>query len=1345
MGDTPAAEIQAAREARGWDQAELARLIGVRQQTVSRWECGQTVPRGELLNRLRATLGLDGAATPPRRPLLEELPFNRLDAYQFEAFCDALASRLHPDAREVQRYGVSGDKQHGIDIRVVTGDGKRIGIQCKKYERFQPASFIKAVAELDRVRARVDHCVLFLSTRVSAAVVEACDKLDEWTIWDSRTLSREVGKLPRDQALTLVDRFFPDMRQEFLGVQAPSVWQTGDQAYPALLPSPVYSHGFRLVGRTAMLDEMTEFAAREDGPRIAVLTGVAGQGKSRLLRELAYEHDRNHGTVTRVLPPGPFVPGDSQHLPTGAGLLVLIEDAHERSDDLAMVVTGVLQVRPRARVVIATRPYGRHVVQQALRVAKVDEHEVPRWDLSALRFVEAYALASEVLGEGNEHAARVVAHVTADSPLLLVSAASAVRRGDLDVSTLHSHIDVHQLLLDVFVRSALSQSAQPDDDRALLHAVAALQPVATDVPHFQNALSAILQMPFARISPRLRALEGTGILVRRGNSARISPDLLGDVLLAEAAVNAHDGSSTEYLRHVREHADGEALANALLNAGRVDWHWNGRGTHRHGRAIDPLWAVMEAEFKQGGAYTRAALLRLLVKIAPFQSQRALDLARWALDNPTMEDDRPSEVNWMPGRYGQADIFRAVPRVLEAVAVDLDQLRCVYDVLWHLGRDDGQPLNQNPDAPLRILLDLGSYVPGKPLDYQEILLDALSDWLEEAAPNATNRMPLALLDPLFSNIAEGRVVEGWTLTLSRHPVRADVVAPIRRRAVRILLDQYVSGPEERAVVAAATLGEVLRHQSEEFEAYNIDFLRELSSQVAATQPGPLVSLETRRSLSWTVKYGSSPMREAAQTVVDALPNSVAHRLALLLHTGAYDEVLAPHSDHTETLESVQHYWMARRRDTVAELGRQLADEAAALLVSLVEAGHRLLADHSEGVHAVLDDALKECPDLIPSLLEQLVRAGELTVRLMLPTVLQASFGEDVSSAVDICRRLVADGTPAGVWAVTQALQAFIQESSVQEAGALDLARALTGHSDPTVRSGVLGMAVSMLRTSKDTALELLTSIPFGETGAVPYRLWSAFTMDGPLSWQDLTDSQRSYFLNQLTSLPTLSDHTAQQFVAHLAEADPDAALRLLRGRVMHWEETPAGERYDPLPFTWSVPLPFSDSPVRLDLLRSVRDWLAEPRERPWRRDLQAPELFWALAGPADELVLGILLEPYLEGEGDLAHAAAPLLSKMPKDVVWNRIDFMTTLLKAAFRLSEDLFRRTSGNLHAAVFSGVRWGTPGHPYPEDVDISKRAELIRMRLPRGSAVDRFYKALLDSAQHNMDRATAEDVNDG
>lgn len=53
--------IRARREEQGLEQVELARRLGVTQQTVSKWETGVTVPRAARLAALASLLDLDPA------------------------------------------------------------------------------------------------------------------------------------------------------------------------------------------------------------------------------------------------------------------------------------------------------------------------------------------------------------------------------------------------------------------------------------------------------------------------------------------------------------------------------------------------------------------------------------------------------------------------------------------------------------------------------------------------------------------------------------------------------------------------------------------------------------------------------------------------------------------------------------------------------------------------------------------------------------------------------------------------------------------------------------------------------------------------------------------------------------------------------------------------------------------------------------------------------------------------------------------------------------------------------------------------------------------------------------
>lgn len=50
--------IGEAREARGWTQAQLAQALGTTQQTVQRWESGQTDPKASQVKAVSEALGI---------------------------------------------------------------------------------------------------------------------------------------------------------------------------------------------------------------------------------------------------------------------------------------------------------------------------------------------------------------------------------------------------------------------------------------------------------------------------------------------------------------------------------------------------------------------------------------------------------------------------------------------------------------------------------------------------------------------------------------------------------------------------------------------------------------------------------------------------------------------------------------------------------------------------------------------------------------------------------------------------------------------------------------------------------------------------------------------------------------------------------------------------------------------------------------------------------------------------------------------------------------------------------------------------------------------------------------
>lgn len=69
--------IAAARKARGWSQAELARQMGVTEATVSRWESGDRSPNWFTARKLARTLGCASAALEDDGALVEWLSTRR--------------------------------------------------------------------------------------------------------------------------------------------------------------------------------------------------------------------------------------------------------------------------------------------------------------------------------------------------------------------------------------------------------------------------------------------------------------------------------------------------------------------------------------------------------------------------------------------------------------------------------------------------------------------------------------------------------------------------------------------------------------------------------------------------------------------------------------------------------------------------------------------------------------------------------------------------------------------------------------------------------------------------------------------------------------------------------------------------------------------------------------------------------------------------------------------------------------------------------------------------------------------------------------------------------------------
>src|SRR6266508_3534037 len=734
--------IRQARVRRSWDQARLAELLGnVGQQTVSRWERGLSRPRRAVVAQLADLLELNvrdllsaagylaTADRPddvrlPVQPRSATLPLDDLAPEVFEQFSADVAHALHPDA-DVHRYGGQGHTQGGIDVEVVRGTGKSIGIQCKRERAFGPAKVAKAVGALT---IDVDECYIYLAGKASPQARAEIRKHRGWKLWDGEDLSRVVRTLPdSDVALRIVDTYFPGWREPFLGVRAAGPWLTADEFFRTGTGDRIYTHDWPLVGRATEARQLRTFAITP-GPTVGMIIGRGGIGKTRLLRALGTVMERDTSVKLRFLATGAAVePAQFELLPRDDRLVVVIDDAHEHN--IAALLGGIHRVRPDAAILLSLRPHGLGRLAADLSRVGLHPSELSSWTIDDLTRAEAETLAEEILGTGaNRAVIQRLGAVAPDCPLLIVVGATLIKRGHLDPGLLESSDSIRTEILTRFHDAVVADPPMGDPRmrRETLKAVAALQPLRIDQPEFQQAMSNLTTKPFDQVMPHLQGLEGSGVLLRRGTSFRVVPDLLGDVVLADAAVHGLSGVSLGYLERVFGAAAGEALQHALVNASRVDWQTRQPGSAE--TLIEPLWTQLVAEFTAAGIYGRLTLLKLLEKTAFFQPNRTLALVRWAIANPTETVEKIDHPLSDMLRTGYNVVLEEIPAVLENVGYHLDQLPAVVDVLWDLARHDTRPTNQHPHHPMRVLSELAAYGVAKPVAFQETLVDAAQRWL-----------------------------------------------------------------------------------------------------------------------------------------------------------------------------------------------------------------------------------------------------------------------------------------------------------------------------------------------------------------------------------------------------------------------------------------------------------------------------------------------------------------------------------------------------------------------------------------------------------------------------------------
>lgn len=1283
----------------------------------------------------------------------ERLPLNdpNFSWEQFEAFCRHFVSSL-PDVEQVHHYGKRGNRQRGIDLVAELSDGQEWVFQCKQHKRFTPAQVSKAVKD---TIYKANRYFLLLACEATSEVRDEIKKHRDWTLWDVRDISMNIRNLPEDVARAIVETHFgSDWRAEFLGLSALGPFVSAEEFFqPLVNRENLFNHSWILVGREMYTAGLHRFTS-SDRERVLVLIGRGGIGKTKILHGFGSDFNRLHPHESlRFTVEGILVDDEgSDKLPAGPCTIV-VDDAYRR-EDLAALLALARRHSASTKVILAIRPYASERLRSLLTQAGYDTREVVVLDeLKDLGLAEVKALAAQALGDPNSRYIPALAAATRDSPLITVIGGRLLAEQAIDVRLLERHDEFRHTVLSRFQDILIGQVAdriEPALCRALLRLVAAVSPFRLNNDALGQAAATHLNISPVQLTEALGVLEEGGVLLRRGYTLRITPDVLADHILHSACVTSQ-GTPTGYAQHVFNDFASICPAQVLSNLSELDWRIRST-TGREPNLLDIVWDSIRSEFASASNAVRFHILDVLREAAHYQPRRVLEIVEYALRNPSAPDN---DENQQIYQVTHASVLRKVPELLQRIGYTLEYLPRCCDLLWELGRDDRRETSPNPEHAIRILEDYAKYDIGKPISVNEIVVGAVERWLANSDVHDHAHSVFSILNGVLQKSGHSGYSEGHRFVSQAFFVNKDNTASVRAHALDLIRHCALSERLGVSLQAIKSLKLALHDPIPYFDMeIKDDILKtwepetikvlDLFDDLSHTLTHPLIQLAIMEAVSWDAHLHRLPsVREKAKQLLSQVPETSDLRLIRDL-TNSYDYYTGLDDSnfnvaYNERLEGI----VKERQLAVDEFLQEYPDATngrlhlESVIMQIFEATGKepqpwpflqQLASTDMKYAAAMAEAIVETPDSI--------------LATQLSSLLPFVNRDDPELATNIIRKVV-DGKHSRL-AFSLAAGTGFWGTRWQDgipAGDLEIIRELSEFEDPMVRLSVIRLLPVLWAAAPKEAIAIACSIKTNDQVALLSELCLMLHPKGNLIPPDsLEEEQLKGMLTSIESAPSIDDWHIGSFIGYLSTRLPQLVVEMLLRRIARSGEDM--NSYQPLP-----PLGLNQKleglrsyPEHKGLLRLVRDRILAANDG-WEGHWYLPMLFDEVSLQFSQPSVEVLNEWIESGEAEKLIAVSRLLKEAFPNFVFLQEIFVANLLEKAYAIGDDCYREVGSNLMGVAISGEKMGTPGEPFPQDIALRDQSREVASRYSSGSPTHRFYEALRETMETSIKDQIARD----
>lgn len=1086
-----------------------------------------------------------------------------------------------------------------------------------------------------------------------------------------------------------------------------------------LNPNNLFNHSWSLVGRINFIEELHDFI-RSEQHRIVIMVGRGGIGKTKVLQRFAQEFSiHHHNLVLRFLwEELPITKESLEELPTDPCVIV-VDDAH-RCHDLPILLAFVQQQTCLSiKIILSCRPHGTEMLQSILGRAGFDMREIlDLREMKELSKNEVKELASQALGSEFSYLSARLAAETGDSPLFTVVGGRLVAEKELSPSLLNSDREFQKMMLEKFkdvLIGQISDKSDPQRSQSILNLIAAVSPIDIDNPKFLQAAADFLKIDSSNLSKDIENLESSGVLLRRGMSLRITPDVLGDYILHEACLTT-TGKATGYAQQVFEKFKSICPTRLLRNIAKLDWRIY-RINSEETDLLTDIWQTITNEFRQTSNYERWQLLDILKDMAYYQPARMLKLIQFARSNPATrpEDSTISEIY----TYTPENVLKKLPKLLERISYTIDYLPLCCDLLWELQEYGG----------IAVLTELAHYDIDKPLEFNQLVLEAVTRWMKE--PDVHNRVfsPLDVLDPLLDKSSYSTHLEGRQVTFTPFAISLEHTLSIRNQALKLIADcaycdrlnvilRVVTSLEKALRQPVGVFNREITHEEEASWIPEQLQILEIIEKLIERVTEPLVNLKIIDTLLWHTQYSSSnEVKQRAKNIIESIPKS--HELLLtqaLRHCLHWDGLVEDGEESGPDSQKRYQQRIHRAESQCLAIAQEFLQRHPDANEGIECLSERLniLSSHDKNPYPwdFLGKLSESNPSYAARICEALIdRYPDSSLSPYLYPLLYGVKIQKFEIALALAQRAV------------DTENTILCKAIAGRYWNLEITKKLLCRKELEIKTLAIGSLLAIKDTQPQVAIEIAMTVDLDSSTDLASELCQLFNPQNGILPDKLTNEQLNSLIWKLERITNIENSEISQFFAYAAKRSPRAVIQLLLKRIERYEQN-ADPQYKPLP---SIAFHHgldgvAESAEYADILRDIRDRALQcsGQTASW-----LPKLFTEVSRNFTPVSLDVLNEWVDSGEATKINAVGCLLSNAFSGFVFSHVEFVKNLLEKADSAGEKCCQIVSSYLRRSAISG----SSGELFIEEFNYlhDDRASIVANQLIFGSPGHQFYDSLV------------------